>query len=40
MRLIPTVNIDNFFKWPMCAEVKYAKKPFKSVTCRKIELLE
>ena len=30
MRLIPTVNIDNFSKCTLCVEAKYAKKSFQS----------
>jgi len=40
MRLIPNVNADNFSKCDVCVEAKFAKKPFKSVTARKTELLE
>jgi len=40
MRLIPNVNTDNCSKCDVCVEVKFAKKPFKSVTARKIALLE
>jgi len=40
LRLILTVNVDNFSKCPMCVEVKHTKKPFKLVTSRKTELLE
>ena len=39
MRLIPIANIDNFSKCPVFVEAKYAQKPLKSVTSRKIQLL-
>ena len=40
MHLIPTVNVDNFFKCPMWIEAKYAQKTFKDVAGRKTELPE
>ena len=40
MKLISTVNVDNFTKCFVYVEAKYAKKPFKSVTSRQIILLE
>ena len=40
MRLIPNVNTNNCSKCDVCVEAKFAKKPFKSVTARKTELLE
>jgi len=40
MRLIPNVNTKNCSKCPVCIEAKFVKKLFKSVTTRKIELLE
>ena len=40
MKLILTVNVDNFPKCPVCIEAKYAKKPFKPVTSRQTEFLE
>ena len=40
MSLIPNVNTENCSKCPVCVEEKFAKKPFKNVTTRKIELLE
>ena len=38
MRLIPNVNTENCSKCPVCVEAKFVKKPFKSITTRKIEL--
>ena len=40
MRLIPNVNTDNCSKCDVCVDAKFAKKPFKSMTARKTELLE
>ena len=40
MRLIPNINTQNCSKCDICVEAKFAKKPFKSTTIRKIELLE
>jgi len=40
LKLISVVNIDNVSKCSMRGEVKYVKKPFKSVTSRQTTLLE
>ena len=40
MRLIPNVNTENCSKYHVCVKAKFAKKPFKSVTAKKTELLE
>ena len=40
MRLIPTINTQNFSKCDICVEAKFAKKRFKSITTRKTELLK
>jgi len=40
MRLIPNINTGNYSKCDVYVEVKFAKKPFKSITTRKTELLE
>jgi len=40
MRLVPNVNTENYSKCPVYVEVKFAKKPFKSVITRKTHLLE
>jgi len=40
MRLIPNTNTQNCSKCDICVEAKFAKKPFKSITTRKTELLE
>ena len=34
------MNAENCFKCHVCVEAKFAKKPFKSVTTRKTDLLE
>jgi len=34
------VNIEKCSKCPVCVEVKFVKKPLKSVTTRKTDLLE
>ena len=40
MRLIPNINTQNCSKCDICVEEKFAKKPFKSITTRKTELLK
>jgi len=40
MRLISNINTENCSKCYICVKAKFAKKPFKSVTTRKTELLE
>jgi len=40
MRLIPNINTQNCSKCDICVKVKFAKKPFKSITTRNTELLE
>ena len=40
MRLIPNIITEKCLKCDVCVEAKFAKKPFKSITTRKIELLE
>ena len=40
VRLISTVNIDDFTKCFVCIEAKYAKTVFKSITSRQTKLLE
>ena len=40
MRLISNINTENCSKCDICVEAKFAKKPFKSITTRKNELLE
>jgi len=40
MRLILNINTENCSKCDICVEAKFAKKPFKSITTRKNELLE
>ncbi|XP_075077010.1 uncharacterized protein LOC142163773 [Nicotiana tabacum] len=40
IELISAVNVDNFFKCPVCVEAKHTKKPFKNVISRKTDLLE
>jgi len=39
VRLIPTLNVDNFSKCPTYVKAKHAKKSFKPITSRKKELL-
>ena len=40
MCLIPNMNTKNCSKCPVCVEEKFTKKPFKSTTTRKTDLLE
>jgi len=40
VRLIPNINTGNCSNGDVCVEAKFAKKPFKSITTRKTELLE
>jgi len=40
MRLISNINTKNCSRCDVCVEAKFAKKPFKSITTRKTELLE
>ena len=40
MQLIPNVNTENCSNCPICVEEKFTKKPFKSITTRKTDLLE
>ena len=40
MKLISTVNVENFIKCSVCIEAKYAKEPFKLVTSGQTALLE
>jgi len=40
MQVISNINTRNYSKCDVCVEAKFAKKPFKSITTRKTELLE
>ena len=40
MELISMIKTDDFSTFHICVEAKHAKKPFKCVISRKVELLE